>query len=73
MISGQSNVEEPSLFKNYSFDIVLTETNGGYGLDINSYWINELNLLKSNKDGPTPKIIMIIGNKTLVNQHFANH
>ena len=35
--------------------------------------INELNLLKSNKDDPTPKIIMIIGNKTLVNQHFANH
>ena len=37
------------------------------------YWINELNLLKSNKDGPTPKIIMIIGNKTLVNQRFVNH
>ena len=28
LISGQPNVEEPSLFKNYSFDIVLTETNG---------------------------------------------
>lgn len=71
LISGQPNVEEPSLFKNYSFDIVLTETNGGYGLDINSYWINELNLLKSNKDGPTPKIIMIIGNKNTGKSTFC--
>ncbi|CAX40164.1 Grc3 protein homologue, putative [Candida dubliniensis CD36] len=73
LIFGQANFET-SLFKNYSFDIVLTETSensgGGYGFDINSYWINELNLLKSNND-PTPKIIMIIGNKNTGKSTFC--
>ncbi|KAG7661014.1 GRC3 [[Candida] subhashii] len=64
------SLEPPSLFENYSFEIILKEKSGIVGLAIDKSWSNKITELTSD-NSKEPKIIMVIGNKNTGKSTFS--